>query len=136
MDGSWRGARVGVTTGSGGSETLMRFWWLADAPGLSGEPGEPGESGEPGPGVDYLERDPWRGEPRWIGFSTGEGLVAALKDGRIWAFLGPSGAGQALLLGTAEVLANVSDGSAAGTASAALPVVLATRRDRLALPTR
>lgn len=126
MDGSWRGARVGVTTGSGGSETLMRFWWLADAPDLSGGPGGPG------PGVDYLGRDPWRGEPRWIGFSTGEGLVAALKDGRIWAFLGPSGAAaQALLLGTAEVLANVSDGSAAGTASAALPVVLATRRDRL-----
>jgi ABC-type nitrate/sulfonate/bicarbonate transport system substrate-binding protein len=130
MDGGWSGARVGVTTGSGGSETLMRFWWLVDGP--NGGAGGEGGSGPGASAGDYLTRDPWRREPRWIGFSTGEGLVAALKDGRIWAFLGPSGAAaQALLLGTAEVLANVSDGSAAGTASTALPVVLATRRDRL-----
>ena len=31
LGGEWRGARVGVTTGSGGSEALVRFWWLAGA---------------------------------------------------------------------------------------------------------
>jgi ABC-type nitrate/sulfonate/bicarbonate transport system substrate-binding protein len=122
LAGDWRGARVGLTTGSGGSETLMRLWWLAGA----------------GPATaslatTFLERDPWHGEPRWLGFGTGEALVAALKDGRIWAFLGPSGAAaQALLLGTAEVVANVSAGGAGEAASGALPVVLVARRDRLA----
>ena len=28
LGGEWRGARMGVTTGSGGSEALVRFWWL------------------------------------------------------------------------------------------------------------
>jgi ABC-type nitrate/sulfonate/bicarbonate transport system substrate-binding protein len=58
--------------------------------------------------------------------------VAALKDGRVWAFAGPStAAAQAVLLGAGEVLANVSDGSAATEASAAFPVVLAARRERV-----
>jgi ABC-type nitrate/sulfonate/bicarbonate transport system substrate-binding protein len=133
LGGEWRGARMGVTTGSGGSEILVRLWWLArfGEAGLAG--GLPGEEGVPGAGTaGYLERDPWRGEPRWIGFSTAEGLVAALKDGRVWAFAGPSlAAAQAALLGAGEVLANLSDGSTAGEASAALPVVLAARRDRV-----
>jgi hypothetical protein len=123
LAGEWRGARVGLTTGSGGSEALMRLWWLAGA----------GAGPAPRSATTSLARDPWHGEPRWLGFGTGEALVAALKDGRIWAFLGPSGAAaQALLLGTAEVVANVSSGGAAGLASRALPVVLAARRDRLA----
>ena len=58
--------------------------------------------------------------------------MAALKDGRVWAFAGPStAAAQAVLLGAGEVLANVSDGSAAAEASAAFPVVLAARRERV-----
>jgi hypothetical protein len=127
LAGEWRGARVGLTTGGSGSEVLMRLWWLAGAGAGAGA------GPVPGPATASLARDPWHGEPRWLGFGTGEALVAALKDGRIWAFLGPSGAAaQALLLGTAEVVANVSAGGAAGVASRALPVVLAARRDRLA----
>ena len=133
LGGEWAGARVGVTTGSGGSESLVRFWWLA-RPGERSPGGVlPGGEGAPDAGTaGYLGRDPWRGEPRWIGLSTPEGLVAALKDGRVWAFAGPStAAAQAVLLGAGEVLANVSDGSAAAEASAAFPVVLAARRERV-----
>jgi ABC-type nitrate/sulfonate/bicarbonate transport system substrate-binding protein len=135
LGGEWRGARMGVTTESGGSEALVRFWWLArlgsGLPVDGARAAGTADGGAQGP-AGYLGRDPWRGEPRWIGFSTAEGLVAALKDGRVWAFAGPStAAAQAVLLGAGEVLANVSDGSAAQEASVALPVVLAARRERV-----
>jgi ABC-type nitrate/sulfonate/bicarbonate transport system substrate-binding protein len=134
LAGEWRGARVGLMTGSTGSEALMRFWWIAEASGGVAVPAGLGPSGlgASGPGV-YLERDPWLAEPRWIGFGTAEGLVAALKDGRVWAFLGPSSAAaQATLLGTGEVAANFADGTTAPDVSATLPVVLACRRERSA----
>lgn len=121
-DGSWRAARVGLQTGSDGSERLVRLWLLVAGSG-------PMSHGA------YLERDPWAGEPRWLGFSTGEGLVAALKDGRIAAFVGPSSAAaQAVILGAGEVVANFSDGSTAADVSAALPAVLAARQERIGDP--
>ncbi len=126
LQGAWSALRVGLQTGSTGSERLVRLWLLAeggDAAGALAGSGSPSA---------HLTRDPWAGEPRWIGYSTGEGLVAALKDGRIAAFIGPSwAAAQAMILGLGEVVANFSDGSTAGAVSAALPAVLATRRERL-----
>jgi len=119
LGGTWRGASVGLQTGGEGSERLVRLWWLAAGPPAA-------------PPATYLDRDPWAGEPRWIGFTTGEALVAALADGRIAAFCGPSlAAAQATVLGTGQVVGNFSDGSTGADVGAALPVVLAARRDRV-----
>lgn len=145
-DGSWRNVRVGLQTGSDGSERLVRLWLLAaglghvshsaqgayGAQGILGFlPAPPGDGSPPA----HLGRDPWEGEPRWLGFSTGEALVAALKDGRIVAFVGPSSAAaQAVILGVGEVVANFSDGSTAPDVSAALPAVLVARQERIGDP--
>ncbi|MGH2352466.1 MAG: ABC transporter substrate-binding protein [Chloroflexota bacterium] len=148
LSGEWRAAPVGLQTGSGGSEQMMRFWWLAEgptplAPLPTGEGGTPAaasaKSGLPSPLVGaggrfpLLISDPLAGEPRWIGYGTSEGLVAALKDHRIDAFLGHSqAAAQAAILGGADIIASFSDGSVAPDVSSTLGTVLVARRERLA----
>jgi hypothetical protein len=115
LGGGWRAVRLGLQAGSGGTEQALRFLLLAH-------------------GAAPLERaatDPLFGEPRLLTYSTAEALVAALKDGRIHAFLGSSlAAAQATLLGGTELLANFSDGSAAPDVTEPLCTVLIARPDR------
>ncbi|HEX2033123.1 MAG TPA: hypothetical protein VHS99_02975 [Chloroflexota bacterium] len=133
--GRWRAVPFGLQTGSEGSEAFLRLWWLSAGPAPDGVP-QPG-TGASAPGRDVsgeglLAGDPLAGEPRWIGYGTAEGLVAALKDGRIKAFIGPAeAAAQAMILGGGRVVASFSGGSTAAEVSQALCTVLVARSDRL-----
>lgn len=141
LRGGWRGLTCGVQTGADGTERAMRFLLLAhdaspasSAQNLPAAPHLRTASGDAPPAVmgPNSRLATGSGEPRWLGYGAGEGLVAALKDRRIDAFLGRSmAAAQATMLGGSEITANVSDGSVLPEVAGALCTVLIARRDHL-----
>jgi ABC-type nitrate/sulfonate/bicarbonate transport system substrate-binding protein len=146
--GRWRGLRVGLQTGTEGTEQAMRHILLSSSARGAREPPQGGltigaaEGQPPGhlpprslsAGGPMLAADALDDEPQWIGYGTGEALVAALKDGRIAAFLGRSlAAAQATNTRDSEVVQNLSDGSIAGDVTPAFCHVLVVRRDRAEL---
>lgn len=145
LAGRWRALRVGLQTGTEGTEQAMRHILLSSVARGTGQSPQVGpargadDQGHAGDSVPQspsatgtlLATDPLDGEPQWIGYATGEGLVAALKDGRIGAFLGRSlAAAQATNTNDSEVVQNLSDGSVAGDVTSAHCRVLVARRDR------
>ena len=155
LAGDWPGVRVGLQAGPEGTEQAMRFLLLASrdvAPRVSAAASDRLVRTSPPFSLSDVERgnacqdqlvsgglactkvlagDPLHAEPRWIDYGTGEALVAALKDGRIAAFLGRSlAAAQATIAGGAEIVANFSRGEVAGNVTPALCHVLVVRRDR------
>jgi ABC-type nitrate/sulfonate/bicarbonate transport system substrate-binding protein len=144
--GHWRAIRVGLEIGAEGTEGVMRHILLQSTPGGPGESPSPatasaesakapaaGQSAlSPGSSPLQLAWDPLGREPQWIGYGTGAALVAALKDGRIAAFLGRSLAtAQATATRDSEVVANLSSGALAGDVTLALCQVLVARKDRV-----
>ena len=123
LGGGWRAVRFGLQAGSDGTERMARFLLLSRG------------GAAPAARMGLLAGDPLAGEPRWLRYSTSEGLVAALKDGRLAAFLGRSpAAAQATILGGTRLVANFSDGGVAPDVAGALGVVLVARRDRAQRP--
>ncbi len=118
--GDWRGMRLGVEGGPGGTERFVRFHALAQ--GVQPTPA----------GRRLLATDPASGEPRWLAFETPEALVAALKDNRLDAFVGPPfAAAQTITLGGAVVATNFLEVPEAAETAGALPTVLVAHRDSL-----
>jgi ABC-type nitrate/sulfonate/bicarbonate transport system substrate-binding protein len=121
--GDWRGVRVGVETGSDGTEALARFLLLTRETRQTG--------GNRSVALESVH-DPVAGEPRWIEHPTGEALVAALADGRIDAFLGrPYATAHAMTLGGTVMVGNLASGEQFGEISRAFCTVLVAHRDRL-----
>src|SRR5206468_4719936 len=111
---------LGVQIGGDGTERFLRALFLSSSP-------PPSPLDRP-----LLAGDPLAGEPRFVGYRPDEALVAALRDGRIDAFLGhATAAAPATLLGGSEIVANFSLGETAAPVAAAHGIVLVTRRDRV-----
>ncbi len=126
--GEWRGLRVGVQSGSGGTEAFVRLVALwSDASRTAPQPA-------------FAPRAPQRqlagsaaldGEVRWSAFDTDAGLAAALADRRLEGFLGRSYAGAlAVSHGSGTVAQRLAEGGENHVLSA-LPTVLVTRREGL-----
>jgi hypothetical protein len=124
--GEWRGLRVGLESGPGGTEAFVRLFALwSDASRTP--PQEP--LAPRAPQRLLVAPQPLDGEVRWSTFDTDAGLAAALADRRLEAYVGsPYAAALALSYGSGQVSRSLADGGE-NHVLAALPTVLITRRD-------
>ena len=121
LGGRWRGTPLGTQTGGDGTEHFLRALWLTRGARVAS-----------GADSALLSADGLAGEPRYLGFQTGEALVAALRDNRIAGYVGHAMASvQSTLLGENVVVANFSAGAGAPEAGVAHCTVLVAHREKV-----